>query len=70
MPEVVRILKDGYWDRTAVVRGADGELRVRKESVERDDPGPWAHAAMRKEISYLQSLPVGSESSYPVLLNF
>ena len=67
MPDPVRILKNGYWDRTAVVRGADGGLRVRKEC--KGTPGPWAREALRNEISYLQSLPAEAAPFFPPLLD-
>lgn len=70
MNKVVRTLKDGYWDRTTVVRGPGGELRVRKESREGGPPGPWAHRALRNEIRYLRSLPANDRPSFPSLLAF
>ncbi len=68
MPEVLRTLKDGYWDRTTVIRFDDGTLRVRKECRKTDQPGPWAHAALRTEIAYLQSLPDHLKGHFPPLL--
>ncbi len=68
MPEVIRILKDGYWDRTALIRSREGSLRVRKESKETDNPGPWAREALRNEISYLESIPEAARDYLPVLL--
>ncbi len=62
-----RILKDGYWDRTSVIN-VHGGLRVRKESKETDNPGPWAHAALREEIRYLQTLPDETRADFPELL--
>jgi hypothetical protein len=69
MSDPVRILKDGYWDRTSVVRAADGALRVRKESKVTATPGPWAHAALRREIDYLRFLPDEARPHFPPLLD-
>ncbi|MEO8906332.1 MAG: phosphotransferase [Polyangiaceae bacterium] len=66
--QVVRTLKDGYWDRTEVVRIADGSLRVRKSSRGDAPPGPWGISALRREIAYLSSLPRNARSSFPPLL--
>ncbi|MEC8942800.1 MAG: phosphotransferase, partial [Verrucomicrobiota bacterium] len=68
MSEVIRTLKDGYWDRTTVIRTSEGSLRVRKESKETDNPGPWAREALRNEISYLDSIPEAARDYLPVLL--
>jgi len=55
--EIVRVLKDGYWERTAVVRTSDGELRVRKESRgESADARPWARHSLVREIEFMRSL--------------
>ena len=69
MPLTIRTLKDGYWDLTTVVRARDGMLRVRKESRETGDPGPWAHEALLNEISYLQNLPDPAKLYYHHLLD-
>ena len=68
MDEIVRTLKDGYWERSTVVRAGDGSLRVRKESKPTGTPGPWAHQALRNEIEYLSTLPTGARASFPPLL--
>ena len=65
----VRILKEGYWDRTSVVPSEDGCLRVRKESKDTASPGPWAHQALRNEIAYLASLPQAARAYFPPLLD-
>ena len=54
---VVRLLKDGYWDRTEVIEVADGSRRVRK----RNKPaatGPWGVESLRREIRYLTTGPM------------
>ena len=68
-PLTIRTLKDGYWDLTTVVRARDGILRVRKESRKTGNPGPWAHEALRNEISYLQNLPDPAKPYFPPLLD-
>lgn len=69
MPVAIRTLKDGYWDLTTVVQARDGSLRVRKESRETANPGPWAHKALRNEISCLQNLPSAAKPYFPPLLD-
>jgi hypothetical protein len=64
----IRTLKDGYWDRTTVVRAVDGSLRVRKESRATVSPGPWAHAALRNEIRFLNAFRENQEIPLPTLL--
>lgn len=68
MSEAIRTLKDGYWDLTSIVRDEHGELRVRKESRAAVEPGPWAHAALRNEIRYLQSFTDRADVPLPPLL--
>ena len=67
--EVVRLLKDGYWDRTAVVRMRSGELRVRKEHRPSEDVGPWALESLRREIRYLKGLEAIERDLFPELLD-
>ena len=38
--DVIRILKDGYWDITEIVKASDGSLRVRKRNKGSTAPGP------------------------------
>ncbi|MEP7049078.1 MAG: phosphotransferase [Pseudomonadota bacterium] len=66
--QVVRTLKDGYWDRTQVVQMADGSLRVRKSSKGEAPPGPWGVSALRREIAYLSALAAEARGSFPPLL--
>lgn len=68
MNEVIKVLKDGYWDCTSVVRVEDGSLRVRKESRVTETPGPWAYEALRREIAFLCNLPNGTEAYFPPIL--
>jgi hypothetical protein len=65
---VVRMLKDGYWDRTEVVQLGDGSLRVRKSSKGEAPPGPWGVASLRKEIEYLSTLPEPARGVFPPVL--
>jgi hypothetical protein len=69
MSQHIRTLKDGYWDRTTVVRAVDGSLRVRKESRATVNPGPWAHAALRNEITFLTAFRENKEIPLPALLD-
>ncbi len=65
---VVRVLRDGYWERTEVVELADGSLRVRKSSKGSAPPGPWGVGALRREIAYLKTLPEAARAAFPPLL--
>ena len=65
---VVRLLKDGYWDRTEVVELDDGSVRVRKRTKGNAPPGPWGVAALRKEIEYLSTLSGAARAAFPALL--
>jgi hypothetical protein len=64
----VRTLKDGYWDRTEIVRIEDGSVRVRKSSKGEAPPGPWGVSALRREIAYLSTLPTTTRGVFPPLL--
>ena len=64
---VVRLLKDGYWDRTEVIELADGTRRVRK----RNKPaatGPWGVESLRREIHYLATVPARAAAVLPRVL--
>lgn len=65
---VVRILKDGYWERTEIVAMPDGTQRVRKSSKGDAPPGPWGVDALRREIAYLTTLPPAVRSVFPPVL--
>jgi hypothetical protein len=65
---VVRMLRDGYWEKTEIVELGDGSLRVRKSSKGGAPPGPWGVSALRKEIQYLSTLPAEAAPAFPPLL--
>lgn len=65
--EVVRTLKDGYWDRTEVIATAAGERRVRKRTKGAGF-GPWGIASLRREIAFLLSLPADAARVFPPVL--
>jgi hypothetical protein len=64
----LRVLKDGYWDRTELVEMPDGSRRVRKSSNGDAPPGPWGVTALRREIAYLKLLPESARSVFPPVL--
>lgn len=64
---VIRTLKDGYWDRTEAIELPDGERRVRKRSKGAAF-GPWGMGSLRREISFLGSLPPSAAAVFPPLL--
>ncbi len=53
---LLRLLKDGYWDRTEVIELADGSRRVRKRNKPAAN-GPWGIESLRREIRYLTTVP-------------
>ncbi|MEM7384988.1 MAG: phosphotransferase [Verrucomicrobiota bacterium] len=61
------LLKRGYWDETRVFLMPDGSRRVRKSSRA---GGPWALAALKKEIRYLLELPRTVAGRFPPVLKF
>jgi hypothetical protein len=61
---VVRLLKDGYWDRTEVIELADGSRRVRKRN-KAAATGPWGVESLRREIRYLTTVPVRAAAVLP-----
>jgi hypothetical protein len=63
----VAVLREGYWDRTELIRLPDGSLRVRKAS-QSARTGPWSLVALRREIRYLQSLSGQVAGYFPKLL--
>ena len=65
---VVRTLRDGYWDRTELIRLGDGSLRVRKTSKGTAAPGPWGVGTLRREIEYLKAWQGKAADLFPALL--
>ncbi len=65
---VVRTLRDGYWDRTELIRLNDGCLRVRKSSKGAQAPGPWSVHSLRREMQYLMALQGPAADYFPALL--
>ena len=65
---VVKTLRDGYWDRTELIRLEDGSLRVRKTSKGTAAPGPWGVSTLRREIEYLRALQGKAANLFPALL--
>ena len=65
----VQLLRDGYWDRTAVVAIDDGSKRVRKISKGHASAGPWGQDNLRAEANYLASLQSELENFFPPLLD-
>ena len=63
------LLRDGYWDRTAVVQILSGELRVRKISKGDASAGPWGRDNLRAEAAYLQGLEYHLKDFFPALLD-
>lgn len=66
--KIVRVLRDGYWDRTEVIELKDGTLRVRKVSKGAETAGPWGVSTLRSEIQYLRSLDENAAKYFPTLL--
>jgi len=66
--DVVRRIKDGYWDRTDVIELADGSQRVRKRTKGAAAPGPWGVRSLRREIRYLTTLPDVARVVFPTVL--
>ncbi len=65
---VVRVLRDGYWERTELVEVADGSRRVRKSSKPDAHLGPWGVTALRREIEYLSTLSEKARTAFPPVL--
>jgi len=65
----VKVLQDGFWERTTVVRDSCGELSVRKESTSAGVASPWGQTALREEIQFLSSVPNLARHYYPPLLD-
>lgn len=67
--EHVRILQDGFWERTAVVRDENGRLFVRKESTRAGVDSPWGQKALRAEIDFLRNLSPKARKYFPPLVD-
>ena len=65
----VKVLQDGFWERTTVVRDDCGDLFVRKESTPEGVDSPWGQTALRAEILFLSSVPNLARPFYPPLLD-
>jgi len=66
---IIRIIKEGYWERTAVVNGTDGQPRIRKESrSNKAENQPWARLSLLREINYLKSLEGSAAALFPEFL--
>ena len=65
---VERILKEGYWERTSVVRKVDGTAAVRKEIKGDVDDRPWARLSLVREIRFLETLPECATKYFPNVL--
>jgi len=62
------LLRDGYWDRTEIIRMADGSQRVRKQSKGQQSAGPWGMDNLRSEAQYLQDLEPHLIDLFPRLI--
>ena len=65
----IRLLKEGFWEETAIYEKPDGQRIVRKASKPTDQPGPWALETLRREILYLVNLPPAASALFPPLLS-
>jgi hypothetical protein len=65
---VLRTLRDGFWDRTEVIRLSDGALRVRKSFKGDQSTGPWGAATLRREIRYMEAMDGQAAKYFPKLL--
>ena len=69
LDKIVRVLRDGYWDRTDVIQMKDGTLRVRKVSKGPETPGLWGISTLRSEIRYMSSLDEKTAKHFPKVLS-
>lgn len=67
--KIVRVLRDGYWDRTEVIELKNGTQRVRKVSKGAETAGPWGVSTLRSEIQYLRCLDENAAKHFPKLLS-
>ncbi len=66
---VIRLLKDGYWDRTEVLEMPDGSQRVRKRNRADVESSPWGLESLRREIHYLAAIADRPAAAFPPLLD-
>ena len=64
----IRLLKEGYWDHTAVVEMPDGSVRVRKQAKSDDSDKIWGVESLRREIRFLQRHAQDAPCVFPPLL--
>lgn len=64
---ILRVLRDGYWDRTELIQISDGSMRVRKAS-KGAQAGPWGQDVLRREMHYLSSLTGPDANFFPRVL--
>ena len=62
------LLRNGYWDRTEVIRMADASLRVRKQSKGQESNGPWGQDNLRAEANYIEELEPHLLDLFPRLI--
>lgn len=67
--KLVRLLKDGYWDRTAVIGMPDSSQRVRKQCKPVGPDKIWGVESLRREIHYLQNQPAQADPVFPPVLD-
>ena len=65
----IQLLRDGYWDRTSIIKLADNSMRVRKISKGSDSAGPWGIQNLRAEALYLANLEPNLQDFFPPLLD-
>jgi len=65
---VETLLRDGYWDRTEIIKMADGSMRVRKQSKGQQSNGPWGQDNLRAEALYIQELEPHLLDLFPRLI--
>lgn len=63
--QCLRVLKDGYWEETAVYVEGNDAPRVRKSSRASAADRPWALETLRREIQYLTELQEDAKALFP-----
>ena len=61
----MKILRDGYWDRTDLIELKNSTLRVRKVTKGADTPGLWGVSTLRSEIQYMCFLDKNTARYFP-----